>query len=90
MITMQISIYPLGEQDLAGKLNIFWDFLRNEKINFKVTALSTIAWAENDDELYDAVFKAYKEVRKTAKAVMVSTITTGNENEIKQLLNYFQ
>jgi len=90
MITMQISIYPLGEQDLASKLNIFWDFLRNEKINFKVTALSTIAWAEDEDKLNDAVFKAYKEVRKTSKAIMFSTTTTGNEHEIKQLLNYIQ
>ena len=86
---MQISIYPLGEKDIAGKLNIFWDFLRNEKVDFKVTALSTIAWADDEDKLYNIVFQAYKEVRKKSNAAMVTTTTTGNEQEIKQLLNYF-
>ncbi len=89
MITMQINIYPLGEKDIGAKLNIFWDFLRNEKINFKVTALSTIAWSDDEDKLYDIVFQAYKKVRKTGNAIMITTTTTGNEQEIKQLLNYF-
>jgi len=86
---MQINIYPLGEKDIGAKLNIFWDFLRNEKINFKVTALSTIAWSDDEDKLYDIVFQAYKKVRKTGNAIMITTTTTGNEQEIKQLLNYF-
>ncbi|MBM3700419.1 MAG: hypothetical protein FJW68_05840 [Actinobacteria bacterium] len=90
MITMQISLYPLCEKDIAGKLGIFWDFLKDKKINFKVTALSTIAWAEDEDLLYDTVFKAYKKIRKTTNAVMVTTTTTGNEKEIKQLLNYLE
>ena len=89
MITMQINIYPLGEKDIGAKLNIFWDFLRSEKINFKVTALSTIAWSDDEDKLYDIVFQAYKKVRKTGNAIMITTTTTGNEQEIKQLLNYF-
>ena len=88
MITMQINIYPLGEKDIGAKLNIFWDFLRNEKINFKVTALSTIAWSDDEDKLYDIVFQAYKKVRKTGNAIMITTTTTGNEQEIKQLFNY--
>ena len=86
---MQINIYPLGEKDIGAKLNIFWDFLRNEKINFKVTALSTIAWSDDEDKLYDIVFQAYKKVRKTGNAIMITITTTGNEQEIKQLLNYF-
>ena len=88
MIIMQISIYPLGKKDIADKLNIFWDFLRNEKVNFKITALSTIAWSDDEDKLYDLVWQAYKKVRKTVNAVMVTTTTTGNEKKIKQLLDY--
>jgi len=86
---MQISLYPLGEKNIASKLNIFWGFLRNKKVDFKVTALSTIAWAGDEDKLYDTVYKAYKKVRKTGNTVMITTTTTGNEQEIKQLLNYF-
>jgi hypothetical protein len=89
MIAMQVSIYPLGEKDIAGKLNIFWDALKKDNINFKVTALSTIAWSDDEDLLYDTVFKAYRKVRKTTNAVMVTTTTIGDMKEIKQLLNFF-
>ncbi|MHB1252845.1 MAG: YkoF family thiamine/hydroxymethylpyrimidine-binding protein [Candidatus Humimicrobiaceae bacterium] len=90
MITMQVSLYPLGEKDIESKLNVFWDILRNENINFKVTALSTITWSDDEDKLYNVVFKAYRKVRETSNAVMVTTITTGTDQEIKQLLNFLK
>ena len=88
MIAIQISLYPLGEEDIKSKLDIFWNTLKNENIDFKVTPLSTIAWSKNEDKLYNIIFKAYKEVKKTCKAVIVTTITTGDEREINELLNF--
>jgi len=35
-------------------------------------------------------FKAYKKVRETSRAVLITTITTGNDLEIKQLLNFLE
>jgi uncharacterized protein YqgV (UPF0045/DUF77 family) len=88
MIAIQISLYPIGEKDIDSKLNIFWDILKEENIDFKITPLSTITWSDDEDKLYSIVFKAYKKVRETSRAVMITTITTGNDQEIKQLLNF--
>jgi uncharacterized protein YqgV (UPF0045/DUF77 family) len=75
---------------VKGKLKVFWDILKNENIDFKITPLSTIAWSDNEDKLYSVIFDAYKAVRETSRAVMVTTTTTGNEMEIKQLLNFVE
>ncbi len=88
MIAIQVSLYPLGEKDIESKLKVFWDILKDENINFKVTPLSTITWSDNEEKLYGVIFDAYKSVRKTCRAVMVTTTTIGNEQEIKQLLNF--
>jgi len=90
MIAIQVSLYPIGEKDIDSKLKIFWDILKNENIEFKITPLSTIAWSEDEDKLYSIIFKAYKAVRETSRAVMVTTITMGNDHEIKQLLSFLE
>jgi len=90
MIAIQVSLYPIGEKDIESKLKVFWDILKNENIDFKITPLSTIAWSDNEDKLYSIIFKVYKTVRETSRAVMVTTITTGNDLEIKQLLNFLE
>jgi uncharacterized protein YqgV (UPF0045/DUF77 family) len=43
MIAIQVSLYPIGEKDIESKLKVFWDILKNENIDFKITPLSTIA-----------------------------------------------
>ncbi len=88
MIAIQISLYPIGEKDIDSKLKVFWDILKNENIDFKITPLSTITWSDDEDKLYSIIFKAYKKVRATSRAVMITTITTGNDQEIKKLLNF--
>ena len=90
MIAIQVSLYPLGEKDINSRLNVFWEILKKENIDFKITPLSTITWSDNEDKLYSVIFKAYKNVRKTSPAVMVTTITTGTDQEIKQLLNFLK
>lgn len=90
MIAIQVSLYPLGEKDINSRLNVFWEILRKENIDFKITPLSTITWSDNEEKLYSVIFKAYKKVRKTSRAVMVTTITTGTDQEIKQLLNFLK
>lgn len=90
MIAIQVSLYPIGEKDIDSKLKVFWDILKNKNIDFKITPLSTIAWSDNEDKLYSVIFDAYKAVRETSRAVMVTTTTTGNELEIKKLLNFIE
>jgi len=93
MIAIQVSLYPIGEKDIDKKLNIFWKILRAENINFKITPLNTVVWSaagEEEEKLYNAVFKAYRMVRKTCPAVMVSTITTGDKTDIDRLLKFLK
>jgi uncharacterized protein YqgV (UPF0045/DUF77 family) len=90
MIAIQVSLYPIGEKDIDEKLNIFWEALKAENINFKITPLSTITWSVEEEKLYNSVFKAYKKVRKICPAVMVSTITTGDESDIENLLKFLK
>lgn len=90
MIAIQVSLYPIGEKDIESKLKVFWDILKNENIDFKITPLSTITWSEDEDKLYNIIFKAYKAVRKTSRAVMVTTTTTGDELAVKELLNFLK
>ena len=88
MIAIQVSLYPIGEKDVESKLNVFWDTLKSENIDFKITPLSTIAWSNDEDKLYSVIYKAYKKVRETCRSVMVTTTTTGNEADIQKLLNF--
>jgi uncharacterized protein YqgV (UPF0045/DUF77 family) len=88
MIAIQVSLYPIGEKDIESKLKVFWDILKSKNIDFKIMPLSTIAWSDKEDKLYSIIFKAYKKVRKTCRTVMVTTTTTGNDLEIKELLNF--
>lgn len=90
MIAIQVSLYPIGEKDIDSKLKVFWDILKNKNIDFKIMPLSTIAWSDNEDKLYSVIFDAYNAVRETSRAVMVTTTTTGNELEIKKLLNFIE
>ena len=88
MIALQVSLYPLGEENIEKHLNKFWQELKTEKINYRITPLSTVAWSADEEKLYSLVFKAFKKVREECRVVMVSTLTTGTEDDIKMLLKF--
>ncbi|MGM0365061.1 MAG: hypothetical protein ACQEP5_00840 [Actinomycetota bacterium] len=88
MIALQVSLYPVGQKDIEEALNAFWATLDKEGINYKVTPLSTIAWGNEEKKLYNAVFSAYRQARKFGRAVMVTTLTTGDEQDIGKLLDF--
>ncbi|MCJ7472492.1 MAG: hypothetical protein MUP02_06780 [Actinobacteria bacterium] len=88
MIAIQVSLYPVGQEDFLKPLNTFWKVLKDKNINHKITPLSTITWAEDEDMLYGTIFEAYKKAREEGPAVMVTTVTTGDRNRIDELLNF--
>ena len=88
MIAMQVSLYPIGEKDIKKSLDDFWNILKEEHINHKITPLSTITWSEDEDKLYQAIYKAYKKARENSPAVMVTTLTTGTREQIGELLSF--
>ncbi len=88
MIALQVSLYPIEQKDINQALDAFWSALTQEGINYKITPLSTITWGKDDKKLYDAVFAAYKQARLFGKAVMVTTLATGEDDDIGQLLDF--
>lgn len=93
MIAVQVSLYPLETDKIEKNLKIFWKELEKQKIKYKITPLSTIVWTEEETgsaetDIYLAVFNAYKKVRITCRAVMVTTTTTGSRTEINKLLEF--
>jgi len=90
MIAIQVSLYPVGEKDIKKSLDSFWNILKDENINHKITPLSTITWDDDEEKLYQAIYKAYKKAREISPAVMVTTLTTGDKKQIGELLDYLQ
>lgn len=90
MIIMQVSLYPLGEKNIDKKLNIFWELLEKENLNYKITPLSTLVWGNDEENLYNIIFKAYQTVRKNCPAVMVLTMATGDKVEIDKLIGFLK
>jgi len=88
MIALQVSLYPVGQKEIKRALDAFWESLSEQNVKYKITPLSTIAWSEDEELLYQSVFKAYHEARKSGHAVMVTTLTTGNQQEIGELLDF--
>ncbi|MCJ7665445.1 MAG: Ykof family thiamine-binding protein [Actinobacteria bacterium] len=88
MIAIQVSLYPVGQEDYVKTLNAFWDVLKQNNINYKITPLSTITWDEDEDMLYGTIFEAYRKARQSGPAVMVTTVTTGDKHRIDELLNF--
>jgi len=88
MIAIQISLYPLEQDDIKKPLDVFWNILKENNINYRITPLSTITWDDDEDRLYNIIFKAYRKARKAGPAVMVSTVTTGNKDRIDELLGF--
>ena len=90
MIAIQVSLYPIGEKDIKKSLDAFWNVLKEENIDHKVTPLSTITWGEDEEKLYQTIYKAYKKARENSPAVMITTLTTGDKEQIGELLDYLQ
>jgi uncharacterized protein YqgV (UPF0045/DUF77 family) len=90
MIAIQVSLYPLEQEDINRALEIFWEYLRENDIDHRITPLSTLAWGEDEDHLYKMIFKAYKEARKQGPVVMVTTVTTAGKARISELLGYLK
>lgn len=98
MIIIQVSLYPTGTAHIEELVQIFWDELKNQNIEFKVTPMSTVIIyppinnkdnAEIDEEkALMSVFKAYKKARLKGKAVIVLTLTTGTKEELKKTLEF--
>lgn len=88
MIAIQVSLYPLQQEDISKSLEVFWGMLRDNGIKYRITPLSTITWDNDEERLYGIIFDAYRKAREEGPAVMVSTVTTGDKDRIDELIEY--
>ena len=88
MIAIQVSLYPLEQEDINKPLEAFWEVLRENNVHYRITPLSTITWGDDEEGLYDIIFEAYRKARKQGAAVLVSTLVTGSEEKIDELLRF--
>ena len=88
MIAIQVSLYPLEQEDINKSLEVFWEVLRKNNIDYRITPLSTITWGDDEEGLYNIIFDAYRKARKQGPAVLVSTVVTGSKNRIGELLEF--
>ncbi len=90
MIAIQVSLYPLEQEDINKALEVFWNILKKNNISHRITPLSTVVWGEEEESLYSFIFKAYRAARKEGPAVMVTTVVTGHKGRVSELLDYFK
>jgi uncharacterized protein YqgV (UPF0045/DUF77 family) len=90
MIAIQVSLYPLEQEDINRSLEVFWDVLKENGIDYRITPLSTVTWGEDEDLLYNTIYKAYKEARKEGPAVMVTTLVSAHKDRVSELLDYLK
>jgi hypothetical protein len=88
MIAIQVSLYPLEQADINRSLKVFWKVLEEKNVDYRITPLSTITWGDDEKGLYNMIFDAYLKARKEGPAVLVSTLVTGDEERIKELLDF--
>lgn len=90
MIVIQVSLYPLEQEDINRSLEIFWNTLKDNNIDHKITPLSTVTWSEDEEFLHNTIFKAYKEAKKEGPAVMVTTLVSAKKGRVSELLDYLK
>ncbi len=69
-VQAEISLYPLGEQDLLPSIEEFLDVLREEGLQPHVGTMSSTVAAESG-ELFEAIAKAFERVAAHHRCVLV-------------------
>jgi len=70
---------------------VVWSGAESEAAEKEVTEdEKEIEEDKEEEKLYNAVFKAYRMVRRTCPAGVVSTITTGDKVHIEKLLKFLK
>jgi uncharacterized protein YqgV (UPF0045/DUF77 family) len=73
-ISAQVSLYPLGQSDLAPAIEAVWKELRSHGLSPRPGAMSTLVQG-NDQAVFAALRDAFAEATHYGGAVMVLTIS---------------
>ena len=70
----QVSLYPLGQQDLAPAIQDIWDVLDEAGVEKQAGPMSTLVFGE-DREVLEALRQGFERATQRGPAVMVITLT---------------
>jgi uncharacterized protein YqgV (UPF0045/DUF77 family) len=70
----QVSLYPLGQEDLLPGIQDVWDSLGEAGLRVEPGAMSTLVYGE-DGEILQALRQGFRRAAERGPAVMVITLT---------------
>ena len=73
-ISAQVSLYPLGQSDLAPAIDAVWKALRAHGLSPQPGAMSTLVQGE-DQTVFEALRDAFADATQFGGAVMVITVS---------------
>lgn len=73
-ISAQISLYPLGQSDLAPAIQAFVDTLHEYGLSYEVGSMSTVVWGD-DQVVFAALQEAYRRAVTHGPAVLQVTLS---------------
>lgn len=75
-ISAQISLYPLGQDDLSPAINEALSIFRQQRLQVTPGAMSTLVYGENKS-VFTALQTAFERVSGQGRVVMVVTVSNG-------------
>ena len=73
-VTAQVSVYPLGQDDLQPAIEAVWAAFRTAKLQYRTGAMSTLVEGEAD-VLFAALARAFQAAAQRGATVMVATVS---------------
>lgn len=73
-ISAQISLYPLGQSDLAAPIQAVLDALAAHGLPYRVGSMSTVTWGD-DAVVFAALQEAFASATQHGGAVMAITVS---------------
>ncbi len=73
-ISAQVSLYPLGETDLAPFILQFWQLLEERGLSYQRGAMSTVIWG-NEEEVFAVIQEGFHRTAVAVRTVMSVTFS---------------
>jgi len=73
-VSVQLSLYPLGQTDLSPAIHAVLDVLRARGLPFQVGSMSTVTWGD-DGAIFAALREAFAAAAEYGPAVMTATVS---------------
>lgn len=73
-ISAQVSVYPLGQQDLAPAIEAVWQVFKGYGLHYEPGVMSTVVQG-GEEEIFTALREAFHAASQYGATVMVATVS---------------